>query len=80
MKLKKAPRSGIGRLERLDTLRQSYAQWRDESRAVAESYRRWHFAPGSERGIAFGEYAAALDREEQAACGYRRAVEQARGI
>jgi hypothetical protein len=77
MNLKRPPRYGKSRLELLDTLMDGYVQWRDESRAVAESYRTWHSAASSERDVAFDRHVAALDREEHAACGYRRVVEQA---
>jgi hypothetical protein len=54
----------------------SYLHWRDESHAVAESYRNWRSATRPDREGAFDEYLAALGREEHAAGGYRRAVEQ----
>jgi hypothetical protein len=57
----------------------SYVYWRDESRAVAESYRHWHSAPAPDRDAAFSDYFAALDREEEAACVYRRVVELTHG-
>ena len=80
MNLKRAPRRRAARLELLDVLMDSYLKWRDESRAVAESYRNWRSAPRRGRDLAFDEYLAALDREEDAACGYRRAVEQTQGV
>ena len=80
MKLKRPPRTRGARLELLDALMDSYLHWRDESRAVAESYRNWRSAPGRGRDVAFDKYLAALDREEHAACGYRRAVEQTEGV
>ena len=80
MNLKRAPRTHSARLELLDALMDSYLRWRDESRAVAESYRNWRSAPGRGRDVAFDKYLAALDREEHAACGYRRAVEQTEGV
>jgi hypothetical protein len=76
MNLKKAPRTTAAPLERLDMLMDSYLYWRDESRAVAELYRTWRFAPRPDRDGAFHEYLAALDREEHAARCYRRAVER----
>ncbi len=79
MNLKRPPRTRAARLEFLDALMDSYLRWRDESRAVAESYRNWRAAPRRDRDVAFGEYLAALDREEHAAGGYRRAVEQTQG-
>ena len=77
MNLKRAPRTHAGRLELLDALMDSYLHWRDECRAVAESYRNWRSAPRLARDVAFGEYLAALDREEHAACSYRRVVARA---
>jgi hypothetical protein len=79
MNLKRAPRDSRPRLEFLDALMDSYVQWRDESRAVAESYRYWQAAPAPERNGAFDDYFAALDREQDAALDYRRVVEQAHG-
>jgi hypothetical protein len=79
MNLKKAPRAHVARLELLDASMDSYLRWRDESRAVAESYRTWRSAPRPVREVAFDQYVAALDREERAACGYRRVVEQTQG-
>jgi hypothetical protein len=81
MNLRRYPRESARSLERLDTLRYSYLNWRDQSRAVADAYRRWTTAPGSERSLAFERYLAALDLEELAACRYRRLVEhpQTRG-
>jgi hypothetical protein len=76
MNLKRPPRTHAARLEFLDALMDSYLHWRDESRAVAESYRNWRSATQPDRDGAFDEYLAALDREEHAAGGYRRAVEQ----
>ena len=79
MKLKRPPRTRGARLELLDALMDSYLRWRDESRAVADSYRNWRSAPRRSRDVAFDEYLAALDREEHAACGYRRVVERTLG-
>jgi hypothetical protein len=85
MNLKRPPRNPQGRLdhhtterhlELLDTVMDGYVHWRDESRAVHESYRRWQTARREERDDAFDRYVAALDREEHAARGYRRVVEQ----
>ena len=79
MNLKRPPKTHAARLEFLDALMDSYLHWRDESRAVAESYRNWRSAPRPDRDVAFDEYLGALDREEHAAGGYRRAVEQTHG-
>ncbi len=43
---------------------------------MQESYRRWQTARREERDDAFDRYVVALDREEHAARGYRRVVEQ----
>lgn len=53
-----------------------YACWRRQTEAVAESYRSWRRAPRDERRLAYADYVAALDREEHAACAYRRVVER----
>lgn len=85
MNLKRPPRNPQHRhehecdaahLAHLDTVMDSYVRWRDESRTVQESYRQWQTAGREERSDAFDRYVTALDREEHAAHGYRRAVEQ----
>ena len=80
MNLKRSPHRGADRLEFLDATMESYMNWRAKSRAVGESYRIWSRAVGRKRGVAFDRYVAALDREEQAACGYRRVVEGAHTV
>lgn len=80
MHLKRTPPRGADRLEFLDATMESYLNWRDKSRAVAESYRTWNLAVGRKRGVAFDRYVAALDGEEQAARGYRRVVESAHTV
>jgi hypothetical protein len=72
MNLKRSHRQSARRLEFLDTLMDSYMNWRDHSRA---SYRRWTYSTGRERGIAYDQYLNALDREERAAHGYKRTLE-----
>jgi hypothetical protein len=87
MNLKRPPRNPQHRLGRecdatrlalLDRVMDSYMRWRDESRTVQESYRQWKSAGREERNDAFDRYVTALDREEHAAHGYRRVVEQTR--
>ena len=78
MNLKRPRPLGTRSLEFLDASMDSYLKWRAESRAVADSYRNWRSAADTESGVAFDQYCAALDREEHAACGYRRVVERAR--
>jgi hypothetical protein len=80
MKLKKVPRHRERCLAPLDSLMDSYLQWRAESRAVGESYRLWRYATASDREAAFEEYVMALDREEHAAHSYMRVVERARAV
>lgn len=80
MNLKRSPSAPAIRLDLLDSEMDSYVHWRDQSRVVAESYRTWHLASGSERRRAFTRYLAALDREERAAHVYRRVVEGARAV
>jgi hypothetical protein len=75
MKLKRAHRQSVRRLESLDALMESYMGWRDHSRAVNESYRRWTNSTAGDRGTAYDEYLTALDREERAAHGYEHALE-----
>jgi hypothetical protein len=77
MNLKRSRRQPARRLEFLDTLMDSYMNWRDHSRAVDESYRRWTDSTGRDRGTAYDQYLAALDREERAAHGYKRTLEHA---
>jgi hypothetical protein len=78
MNLKRRPRESGNHLEFPDALIDNYVSWRDESCAVAETYRAWNAAGRGERGVAFARYAAALQREENAASEWRRAVECAR--
>lgn len=75
MNLKRSRRRPAPRLDLLDTLMDSYVDWRDKSRAVDESYRAWTVSTGGERAAAFDEYLAALGQEEHAACGYKHVVE-----
>ena len=77
MNLRRSPQKDADRVDLLDATMASYANWRDQSRAVAESYRTWSSAVGLERDAAFDRYVAALDREEHAARGYRRLVDRA---
>jgi hypothetical protein len=78
MNLKRSSRGRAIRLEGLDASLDTYMNWRDESRALDECYRRWTVAAKGGRDIAFERYVAALDREERAAGGYRHFVEHAR--
>ena len=51
----------------LDAAHDAYAEWLEESFAVAELYGRWMDARRDERALAHAAYAAALEREERAA-------------
>jgi hypothetical protein len=75
MYFRRLARHNSNRLEFLDAMMDSYVQWRDANRAVAETYHRWTLAARGERAPAFDRYAAALDREEHAAHCYRRLIE-----
>jgi hypothetical protein len=77
MNLKRSHRQSVRRLEFLDTLMDSYMNWRDHSREVDESYRSWVASTASDRGIAYARYLAALDREAHAAHGYKHALDRA---
>ena len=50
--------------------------WRDACAAVAASYEDWKRSGRPDKKLAFSGYVAALDREEQAAAAYQRAVVQ----
>jgi hypothetical protein len=75
MKLKRARRQSVRRLNSLDALMDSYMSWREHSRAVDASYRRWADSTAGDRSVAYAEYLTALDREERAAHGYEHALE-----
>ena len=62
-----------------DALEAGYVTWRQETDAVAESYRSWAGAPRGERRSAYDAYVAALEREERAAYAYRRLAEASSG-
>jgi hypothetical protein len=50
-----------------DDFVESYVSWREASEAVRTAYERWRAGQRPDRGLAFSEYRAALDREEHAA-------------
>ena len=53
-----------------------YVSWREACATVAVSYENWRCSDRPDRKLAFSVYVAALDREEQAATAYQRAVAQ----
>ena len=63
--------------ELIDAVMDGYVNWREESAAVEAAYHTWRGASRDQRTLAFDDYFAALDREEQAASEYRRLVESA---
>jgi hypothetical protein len=77
MKLKKISRRAAHHSWLSDAMEDGYATWREESGAVADSYRSWNCADRDERWLAYAAYIAALDREERAATAYRHLVQQA---
>ena len=76
MNLKRSFGPATRRKKLLDAVINGYVTWREESHAVAASYRNWRCAARNERGAAGDAYFAALDREEHAAAAYRRLVDQ----
>jgi hypothetical protein len=76
----KAVGAGLGaprrRKQLIDSVVEEYVTWREECSRVARAYEGWLAAPLAERMLAHAGYAAALDREEQAAANYRRRLER----
>jgi hypothetical protein len=62
------------RRQYVDELMDYYVSWRESCAAVAVSYEKWRRSDRPEKALAFSAYVAALDREEQAATDYQRAV------
>jgi hypothetical protein len=60
----------------VDELIAAYVTWRTECSTLTRSYGRWSTGDRRHRDALFGVYAAALEREEQAATTYRRLLEQ----
>jgi hypothetical protein len=58
----------------VDDMMDAYVSWRDACGAVAVSYEKWMGSDRTDDKLAFSVYVAALDREEQAAAAYQRAV------
>jgi hypothetical protein len=76
-----APYRGSGfaedrRRQQVDELVDYYVSWRESCATVAVSYEDWGCADRPDKARAFSMYVAALDREEQAANAYQRAVAQ----
>ena len=60
----------------LDAMMNEYVTWREACAALAASYEHWNRADAELQDAAFRAYTAALDREEQSARRYQRAVER----
>ena len=54
------------RSDPIDTLVNTYVDWREECRTLRSAYERWSSVPDADRALAFAAYRAALDREEHA--------------
>ena len=67
---------GNARLDPGAYLMEIYVDWREESAALEDAYRRWSTAPEHDRALAFAAFKAALDREEQASIVYRDQLRQ----
>ena len=67
---------GGRRRQYVDDMMDDYVSWRDACAAVAVSYEDWKCSDRPDDKLAFSVYVAALNREEQAAAAYQRAVVQ----
>jgi hypothetical protein len=64
------------RRQYVDELIDDYVSWREACASVTASYEKWRCSDRRDKRLAFSVYVAALDREEQAATAYERAVAQ----
>jgi hypothetical protein len=60
----------------LDDLVDDYVSWREACAVVSETYDNWKRARGEHEKLAFSEYIAALNCEEEAAALYQQSVER----
>jgi hypothetical protein len=65
----------IGR-QHLDDLVDDYVSWREACAGVSAAYDNWKCAAPEDQRLAFSEYVAALNREEEAAAVYQQAIER----
>jgi hypothetical protein len=63
-----------------DEFIESYVCWREACEDVRGAYERWTRCEPAERGLGFGGYRAALDREEHAARIHCSCTEQLRAV
>jgi hypothetical protein len=73
---RRSPSAGGRRGQYVDDMLDDYVSWREACAAVAASYQSWKSSDRPDQKLAFSAYVAALDREEQAASAYQRAVAQ----
>jgi hypothetical protein len=66
--------AGGRRRQIVDEMMDDYVSWREACAAVAVAYEDWKCSERRDKKLAFSVYVAALDREEQAAASYQRAV------
>ena len=71
-----SPFAHVGLTHLVDDMIDGYVSWREECRAVDNSYQNWNRAERDDRELAFSAYNAALDREERAAAIYRSLAER----
>lgn len=56
---------------RVDTLIESYVEWREECETVQTAYDRWTASERCDRALGYAAYHAALEREQKAAAVYQ---------
>jgi hypothetical protein len=62
--------------QHLDDLVDDYVSWREACAVVSAAYDNWKCAARQDQKVAFWEYIAALNCEEEAAALYQQAVER----
>jgi hypothetical protein len=67
---------GLERRQYLDDIVDDYVSWREACAMVASAYSNWQRAGRQAQKLAFSEYVAALNCEEEAAKAYQQAVER----
>jgi hypothetical protein len=60
----------------VDEAIEAYVTWREACIWLNDAYFAWSRRRGSDAGVTFGGYTAALDHEERAAAGYARVLER----
>jgi hypothetical protein len=65
----------IGR-QHIDDLVDDYVRWREACAGVSAAYANWKCAPREDLRLAFFEYVASLDCEQEAATLYQQTVER----